>query len=256
MMSRGRTSSAKRFITCIPAVFARRTRSAYTAGIVPFPGRPRPRTSVKQFMEFAVNIPEQEPQPGQELPSISASSSSLMRFAFLAPTASNTVFKSLWLMESIGPPDTKIHGRFRRIAAINIPGTILSQFGMNTRASKQCAFTIHSMVSAISSRELKEKCIPSWPMAIPSQTPMVLNSIGVPPAARTPSFTARAIVCKCICPGATSLKEFTTPINGRRICSSLYPSAFKRERCGACSTPAFTLSEFMIFLLMKPKARR
>ncbi len=66
----------------------------------------------------------------------------------------------------------------------------------------------------------------------------------------------RAIVCKCICPGATSLKEFTTPINGRRICSSLYPSAFKRERCGACSTPAFTLSEFMIFLLMKPKARR
>ena len=256
MISRGRTSSAKSFITCIPAVFARRTRSAYTAGIVPFPGRPRPRTSVKQFMEFAVNIPEQEPQPGQELPSISASSSSLIRFAFLAPTASNTVFKSLWLMESIGPPDTKIHGRFRRRAAINIPGTILSQFGINTRASKQCAFTIHSMVSAISSRELKEKCIPSWPMAIPSQTPMVLNSIGVPPAARTPSFTARAMVCKCICPGATSLKEFTTPINGRRICSSLYPSAFKRERCGACSTPAFTLSEFMIFLLMKPKARR
>ena len=82
--------------------------------------RPRPRTSVRQFMEFAVNIPEQEPQPGQELPSISASSSSLIRFAFLAPTASNTVFKSLWLMESIGPPDTKIHGRFRRIAAINI----------------------------------------------------------------------------------------------------------------------------------------
>ena len=52
------------------------------------------------------------------------------------------------------------------------------------------------------------------------------------------------------------MKEFTTPTNGRRICSSLYPSAFKRERCGACSTPAFTLSEFMIFLLMKLKARR
>ena len=52
------------------------------------------------------------------------------------------------------------------------------------------------------------------------------------------------------------MKEFTTPTNGRRICSSLYPSAFKRERCGACSTPAFTLSEFMIFLLMKRKARR
>ena len=40
-------------------------------------------------------------------------------------------------------------------AAISIPGTTLSQLGMNTSASKQCAFTIHSMLSAISSREAR-----------------------------------------------------------------------------------------------------
>ena len=187
-----------------------------------------------------MNIPEQEPQPGQELPSISASSPSPMRPAFLAPTASNTEFKSLCPMESMGPPDTKIQGRFRRKAAMSIPGTILSQLGMNTRASKQWPLTMHSMVSAISSLELKEKCMPLWPMAMPSQTPMVLNSMGVPPAARTPSLTALAMVCKCTWPGAISLNELTTPTKGRRICSSLYPSAFKRERWGARSTPDFT----------------
>ena len=48
-------------------------RFPVTAGIVPFPGRPRPKTSVKQFIEFAVNIPEQAPQPGQATCSISLS---------------------------------------------------------------------------------------------------------------------------------------------------------------------------------------
>ena len=48
----------------MPACLASRRRAALTARIVPFPGRPRPRASVTQFMELAVYIPEQEPQPG------------------------------------------------------------------------------------------------------------------------------------------------------------------------------------------------
>ena len=195
-ISLGRRFLSRSFITCIPAVLASRIRSAYTAGIVPFPGSPRPKTSVRQFMELAVNMPEQEPQPGQLIPSISASSSSSISPAFLAPTASKTEFKSRSSMDSIGPPDTKIQGRFKRSAAISIPGTILSQLGINTSASKQWPLTMHSTVSAISSLELRENRIPSCPMAIPSQTPMVLNSMGVPPAASTPSFTALAMVCK------------------------------------------------------------
>jgi hypothetical protein len=54
---------------------------------------------------------------------------------------------------SIGPPETKIAGMFSRIAAISIPGVILSQFEMHTIASAQCALTMYSTASAISSRD-------------------------------------------------------------------------------------------------------
>ena len=47
-------------------------------------------------------------------------------------------------------------GMFARAAPISIPGTILSQLGMHTIASKQCASTIVSTESAISSREGSE----------------------------------------------------------------------------------------------------
>ena len=49
----------------MPAFLARRSAAAWTAGMVPLPGRPMPRASVRQFMELAVNMPAQEPQPGQ-----------------------------------------------------------------------------------------------------------------------------------------------------------------------------------------------
>ena len=64
-------------------------RSPVTAGIVPFPGRPRPRTSVRQFIEFAVNIPEHAPQPGHARCSISLSCSSVTLPTASPPTASN-----------------------------------------------------------------------------------------------------------------------------------------------------------------------
>ena len=53
---------------------------------------------------------------------------------------------------NIGPPLIKIAGRFNLTAAISIPGTILSQFGMKTSASKACASTTTSAESAINSR--------------------------------------------------------------------------------------------------------
>ena len=56
------------------------------------------------------------------------------------------------LPASIGPPETKTVGMFSRSAAISMPGVILSQFEMQTRASAQCAFTMYSTASAISSR--------------------------------------------------------------------------------------------------------
>ena len=40
-----------------------------------------------------------------------------------------------------------------------------------------------SIESAITSRLTSEPCMPSMPIVMPSETEMVLNSIGVPPAA-------------------------------------------------------------------------
>ena len=62
---------------------------------------------------------------------------------------------------SIGPPETKTAGIFSRIAAISMPGVILSQLEMHTIASAQCALTMYSTLSAISSRDGRLYSIPS-----------------------------------------------------------------------------------------------
>ena len=76
MISRGRIFFRTSSMICMPACFARRMRSEYTAGMVPLPGRPMPSTSVRQFIELAVYMPEQEPHVGQVFSSYSSSSSS------------------------------------------------------------------------------------------------------------------------------------------------------------------------------------
>ncbi len=48
------------------------------------------------------------------------------------------------------------------------------------------------MESATTSRLTSEAFMPSVPMVTPSEIAMVLNSMGVPPAARTPAFTFAA----------------------------------------------------------------
>jgi len=82
------------------------------------------------------------------------------------------------------------------MAAINMPGTILSQLGMQIMPSNAWAATIVSTLSAISSRLGSEKFMPTWPIAMPSSTPMVLNSNGTPPAARTACLTTCPNDCR------------------------------------------------------------
>ena len=209
MMSRGRMFWRYISITAIPACFASLIRSEYTAGMVPFPPRPIPNASVKQFMEFAVYIPEQEPQVGQTFSSNSRTSSSLMVPAAWEPTASNMeerlLFWPFTWPASIGPPETKTVGTLIRAAAINKPGTFLSQLGTITKASNWCAKAIHSVESAIKSLVTKEYFIPMCPIAIPSQTAIAGNTTGTPPASATPSFTALTILSRFIWPGTISL---------------------------------------------------
>ncbi len=114
-------------------------------------------------MLFAVNIPEQEPQVGQAERSISPSSASdtfeslaaiieSMRSSLRTIGFPSRPWVPVIFPASIGPPDTKMVGMFRRIAAISIPGVILSQLEMQTSASAQWPFTMYSTLSAMRSR--------------------------------------------------------------------------------------------------------
>ncbi len=47
--------------------------------------------------------------------------------------------------------------------------------------------------------------MPTWPMAMPSHTPMAGIRMGVPPAIRTPALTASAILSRFMWPGTISL---------------------------------------------------
>src|SRR6202453_2257968 len=101
--------------------------------------------SARQFIELAVNMPEQEPQVGQAASSISSSAASETEAS--AEAIIGSIRSSLPLPASIGPPDTKTTGMFSRMAAISMPGVILSQFEMQIIASAQCAFTMYSTES-------------------------------------------------------------------------------------------------------------
>ncbi|MCY1237142.1 hypothetical protein D9M72_498270 [compost metagenome] len=136
-------------------------RSAWVASVEPLPGSDRPRASVRQFIELAVNMPEQEPQVGQAERSMTLTSSSetlSSAAATMASTRSSACVLpcSTTLPASIGPPETKTAGILRRSAAISMPGVILSQFEMQTMASAQWALTMYSTESAMISRDGSE----------------------------------------------------------------------------------------------------
>ena len=127
------------------------------ARMVPLPGNARPIASVSEFIEFAVNIPEQQPHPGQALFSIFRISSSLTEAS--APfiiAVIKSAFSPFHLPASIGPPEQNIVGILSRIAAMSIPGVILSQLEIQIIASALWAFTIYSTESAIISLDGNE----------------------------------------------------------------------------------------------------
>jgi len=73
-----------------------------------------------------------------------------------------------------------------------MPGSDLSHPAIPTSASMRSACIISSTESAIRSRDISDAFIPSCPIAIPSETAIVVNSSGTQPAWRTPSFASAA----------------------------------------------------------------
>ena len=66
----------------------------------------------------------------------------------------------------------------------------------------------------MTSRETSDARIPSVPIEMPSETAMVLNSIGVPPASRMPALTCSASARRCTLQGVTSVQVLATPMSG------------------------------------------
>jgi hypothetical protein len=217
-------------------------RSACVATSEPFPGNDKPSASVRQFIEFAVNMPEQEPQVGQAERSMASTSASLTRLSAAATIASTrsrplTLPCQFTLPASIGPPETNTTGIFKRIAAINMPGVILSQLEMHTSASAQCALTIYSTESAIRSRLGSEYSIPSCPMAMPSSTAMVLNSLAMPPAFSISRATSCPMSLRWTCPGTNWVNELAMAMMGLPKSPSVIPVARQSERAPAMLRP-------------------
>ena len=79
--------------------------------------------------------------------------------------------------------------------------------------------------------------MPGVPMAMPSETAIVLNCTGVAPAARTPAHTDSASCRRCRLHGITSVQVSTTAMSGRASSSSLIPVARNIARAGALESP-------------------
>ena len=145
-----------------PAFSYSARRAVCVASTDPLPGSDRPIASVRQFIEFAVNMPEHDPQVGHADSSMRWMSAS-ETFSFTASLIASTRSRvrtdpstSVARPDSIGPPETNTVGTLRRSAASSMPGVILSQFEMHTSASAQCALTMYSTESAMMSREGSE----------------------------------------------------------------------------------------------------
>ena len=95
---------------------------------------------------------------------------------------------------------------------MSMPGRLLSQPAKVTMPSRRSACITASTESAMISRLTSEKCIPSWPMEMPSDTEIVPNCIGKPPAENTPSFAARARRASERLHGVISFQEEAMPI--------------------------------------------
>ena len=243
--SSGRRFSRRSWTTCAPAARVAAALRGSSAGMLAYPTGARPSSSVASAMVFAVYWPPHAPGPGQATSSSSCRARSGILPAACAPTAS----KTSWMVTSrssnrpgaIEPPYSSSAGKLRRSSAIAPPGMVLSQPTSATTASKRCERQTSSIESAITSRLTSEPFIPSVPITTPSLTEMVLNSIGVAPAARMPSFTRCARLRRWKLHGIVSVQVCATATRGRASSSVVNPIALSIARAGARSGPSVSV---------------
>ena len=90
------------------------------------------------------------------------------------------------------------------------------------------------------SRLTSEPRMPSWPIEMPSLIAIVTNSIGNPPASRTPSLHRFASRSSGRLQGVTSFQLDATPTCALPQSASVMPTARSMARAGARSMPSVT----------------
>ena len=133
-----------------------------------------------------------------------------------------------------------------RASAIAAAGIVLSQPTRQTSPSRWCERVASSIESAITSRLTSDPRMPSTPIVTPSETEIVLNSIGVPPASRMPCLTFCASARWLKLHGIVSIHVVATPMNGFAMSSSVKPIAFSIERAAARSGPSVITAELRL----------
>ncbi len=98
----------------------------------------------------------------------------------------------------------------------------------------------------MTSRLTRLAFIPSVPIVTPSVTEIVLNSIGVPPAARMPSLTNSASRRWLRLHGIVSIHVVPTPTSGLARSSSVNPTALSMARAPARSGPSVRPAEWRL----------
>ena len=84
-----------------------------------------------------------------------------------------------------------------------------------------------SIESATTSRLTSEVFMPDVPIVMPSEIAIVLNSIGVPPAARMPSLTFAASARRPKLQGIVSVQVEATPMIGLLSASASKPMPWR-----------------------------
>ncbi len=90
----------------------------------------------------------------------------------------------------------------------------------------------------MTSRLISDVRMPSAPIVMPSDIATVLNSIGVPPASRMPSFTLAARRRRWKLHGPISVQVLAMPTSGLCRSASEKPTAFSIARAGARLGPS------------------
>jgi hypothetical protein len=124
-----------------------------------------------------------------------------------------------------------------RASAIRAAGVVLSQPTRQISASKSCACVISSIESAITSRDTSDARMPGVPCVWLSDTAMVLNSSGTPPAASTAAAACPASSRWVMLHGIVPVHVEAMPTTAPSSRSGSIPMARKCARAPARSTP-------------------